>query len=189
MKQVIIILGPQGSGKGTQSALVADKLGLIHINMGEIFRQIAKEPSELGKQIQGIIMSGKYVNDDITMKTLIVELRKHEHAKGFVFDGNPRNLNQAKILISHLNRSGISNFTVFEIILSEEEIMKRLLLRKRIDDTPELIKARLKQHNDLFAPMAEYLKEQATRYYVIEGNDTIENISKTISGKLENGSD
>ena len=102
MKKAIIIIGPQGSGKGTQSQLLSKQLGLAHLDMGEIFRRFSHQPTPLGKKIKSQIESGKYVDDQTTLSVIKQFVREIPTKYGYVFDGIPRTRHQGEALLTRL---------------------------------------------------------------------------------------
>lgn len=122
----IIFIGKQGSGKGTYADVLSKKYSIPHISTGEMFREIAKENSELGKKVKEFIDAGNLVSDDVTINVLKERLKKDDCKNGFVLDGFPRNLVQAQALeeITDLN-------LVFHLKISDETAIKRLSARRQ----------------------------------------------------------
>lgn len=126
----LIILGPQGSGKGTQAELIAKKFGLEHIEMGRLLREIAKQGSPLGKEIHETInVQGKLVDDKIIEEVLHAKLGGLPSEKGIIFDGVPRREDQRKYLDEEMGKMGRRIDAVIDIDLPEEESIKRLSRR------------------------------------------------------------
>ena len=121
----IVIFGPQGSGKGTQADILAEKLNIPHITMGELLRSEVKQDSELGKEIAGKINQGNLVPDEVSLGLLKNRLNKSDCGEGFIIDGYPRNLNQAKLLqeITQLDKA-------LEIWISDKESISRISGRR-----------------------------------------------------------
>jgi adenylate kinase len=175
----LIILGPPGAGKGTQSILVAEKLGLKHLSTGEILRKAVTEGTELGLKAKEIMDSGNLVSDDV-MVGIIKEAISAEDAKaGFILDGFPRTLEQAKQLDKILDSLGYAGLKVLNITLDESELIRRMLGRGRKDDTVETIKNRLKVYNDQTAPVRDHYL-QKTAVFDIYGIGTISEINGRI---------
>lgn len=133
----ILLIGPQGSGKSTQGKLLAEYLQIPFISMGNIFRQIASEDSEEGRRIKSILDQGKLVDDQTTVGLIKKRLRESNCQNGFILDGYPRNLEQAKSI------EDLDFDKVIYLKLPEEAVMERLLKRGRADDTEDSIKTRL----------------------------------------------
>jgi len=125
----IIILGPQGSGKGTQAKFLAHKLGLEHIETGDALRKMKKESTELGKKVAQIIDQGKLVSSALIMKIIGGKIMTIFRDKGIIFDGVPRSLDQAKLLENILKENGRYITHVFFIQISEKETVNRLSKR------------------------------------------------------------
>lgn len=126
----ILFLGPPGAGKGTQSKLIAEKFGLCHIAPGDMFRQEVKAGTELGKLVEGIMARGELVPDDITLKVIEKRLFAEEARKGFVLDGFPRNLAQARALDALLEKSGEGLDLVINLVVPEDELLERARTRR-----------------------------------------------------------
>lgn len=186
----IIIFGPPGSGKGTQSAFLVEKYNLQHLSTGDMLRQEIADNTELGKSVKLIMESGKLVSDDVVIKMIGNRIaQKPANTQGFIFDGFPRTVQQAQALDNLLQTQNLKIAAVLLLQVSEEAIIERLLLRAkaqgRTDDTPEIIKARLKEYHDKTAPVAEYYTQQNKAHY-IGGNKSINVISKEIFDIIDN---
>ena len=130
----IIILGPQGSGKGSQAILLAENFNFVHIETGKIFRKMAKTNTPLGKKINNLInKKGKLVNDDVVIKVLIKSLSKVPRKKGLLFDGFPRNLNQAKELDKLFTTLDRELTHVIYMPIKKATTLKRLTRRRTCD--------------------------------------------------------
>jgi adenylate kinase len=126
----IIILGPQGSGKGTQAKLLAEKLGLVYLEMGEILRKMADSQNPLGKKIADFQKKGILVDDQIMTETLKIYLTSDNLLKGIILDGFPRNLNQISLLEARLSFFQAVVDKVIFLNISVEESMRRLTARR-----------------------------------------------------------
>ena len=122
----IILLGAPGAGKGTQAAIVAQKLNLVHIATGDLFRQVLEQGTELGLQAMAYMKEGKLVPDEITIRMLLERMSSPDCESGVVFDGFPRTLKQAEALDKALAEQGKAIDKVIYIKVSEEELLKRL---------------------------------------------------------------
>lgn len=170
----IIIMGPQGSGKTTQADLLSKKLNLPHISTGNIYRAVAKEDSEIGRKVKNYMDSGDLVDDETTFQ--IVDRHLGEIKSDFVIDGFPRTLIQAKRGIFPVGK-------VFYLQISDQQAIERLLLRKRLDDTPEVIAERLKIYHQDTEPILEYYRKQG-KLIEIDGSGTVEEVYNLILQKL-----
>lgn len=142
----VLFIGPQGSGKSTQASILATKLGFPKITVGDIYRTLAKENSDEGKRIKQILDKGELVDDATTARIVEERLSKRDCHIGFVVDGYPRTLEQARLFDPEFDK-------VFYLKLDPEIAIERLLKRGRADDTRELIKQRL----DLYYKQTEAL--------------------------------
>ncbi len=122
----IILLGPPGAGKGTQAAIVAKKLNLVHIATGDLFRQAAEQGTELGRKAQTYMTKGLLVPDEITIRMVLERISAPDCPHGVILDGFPRNLQQAEALDKALARQAKTTDKVVYIKVSEEELLKRL---------------------------------------------------------------
>jgi adenylate kinase len=157
----VIILGPPGVGKGTQSLLIAEKLGLVHLSTGEILRRAVGEKTPLGLKAKENMENGKLVSDEIMVSIIRDEISKDGmKEKGFILDGFPRTLHQAIELEKIFVELGYDNIKIINIVADEEEIVKRLATRGRQDDSPEIIKHRLEVYESQTAPVTNYFSKK-----------------------------
>lgn len=126
----IILFGPPGAGKGTQAVGIAKKYKLPHISTGDMFRETAASGSELGKKLQGFMSAGKLVPDDVVIEVVRERISKPDTKNGFLLDGFPRTVEQAKSLDKILADKNSRIDNVLYIFLSEEEIVRRLTARR-----------------------------------------------------------
>lgn len=185
----IILFGPPGAGKGTQSENLITKYGLTHLSTGDIFRFNMKNDTELGKLAKSYIDKGQLVPDEVTIKMLESEVSKVESPKGFIFDGFPRTEAQAEALDTFLEGKGLSITKMLALEVEEEELTKRLLLRGkdsgRSDDQDEnIIKNRIAEYNKKTAPLKEFYAKQS-KFVGVEGIGTIEEIFERLCSAIE----
>ena len=126
----ILIFGPNGSGKGTQGAIVQKKFGVPHIETGVIFRENIKKGTELGKKAKGYIDRGELVPDEITVPMILNRLKEEDCKKGWLLDGFPRNLAQAEAIWNALVKENINLEYVIEIILDRQTSKNRIMGRR-----------------------------------------------------------
>lgn len=133
----LILFGPPGAGKGTQSAKLIDKYRLVHISTGDLFRAHIQQETELGKKVNALIASGELVPDAVTIAMLEEEIGNHPEAKGFIFDGFPRTVAQAEALDKFLEGRGDKINTVIALDVDEEELRKRIAERHKVSNRPD----------------------------------------------------
>jgi len=126
----ILIFGPNGSGKGTQGAIVREKFGIPHIESGAIFRENISKGTELGKKAKEYIDRGELVPDNITIPMILNRLKQEDCRDGWLLDGFPRNPNQARELVNALEKEGMKIDVVIEIVLDRDTAKKRIMGRR-----------------------------------------------------------
>lgn len=168
----ILLIGPQGSGKSTQASLLAEFLNLPKISTGDIFRELAKEDSEEGKQIRQVMNEGRLIDDIETAKIVKQRLQKDDVKNGYILDGYPRNLVQKELFDPKVER-------VFYLEVPDGEVIKRLSARGREDDSQEAIKKRLDLYHEQTKPLLEYYQGQGV-LVEIDGIGSIEKIQDEI---------
>lgn len=152
-----IYLGAPGVGKGTIAAKIQEAKGNVHISTGEIFRNEMKNETPLGLEVKEIIAAGGYVTDELTNEIVKNRLSQDDvKENGFILDGYPRTLGQAKFL----KENGIIINAAVLLDASDELVIQRLLGRKRADDTPEVIATRIEIYNEKTKPLIDYYKSE-----------------------------
>ena len=184
----IVLFGPPGSGKGTQSAILKEKYGLVHISTGDVFRGLDPE-SELAKLAKSYSDKGNLVPDEITIEILESEVAKYPDAKGVIYDGFPRTSAQAAALDTFLSSKGTSVTCMLALDVEEDALRERLKGRAidsgRPDDAdPAVIQNRIDVYNNQTAPVADFYKAQG-KYIEINGIGSIEEISQRLIDALE----
>lgn len=187
----LVFYGPEGSGKGTQAALVAQKLKIPHLISGDLVRKYAKEDKGImGRVCQEALRKGHYVADSEMYVLWKQRLKEPDAANGWVLDGFPRNLTQAKFLERKIEKYGHKLDAVVFLDVSREESIKRLLKRGRkspdgsLHDSPEKIRERLKHYNRGKRAVLNYYQKRSI-LLKINGEKSIKNIHKNIISRLE----
>ena len=179
----IFMIGPQGSGKGTQGKTLAAKLGYFYWEMGGILREEAKKDTPFGQKVKALIDDGKLLEDDELFRVLQTELPEVIKHKRLLFDGVPRTVPQAVHLIHYLQQNGYTKFGAINIDVPRDESVKRLLERAhhefRVDDTPEKINFRLDLYDSSTRPVLKFM-EGLGDLHTINGVGTIEEITERI---------
>jgi adenylate kinase len=185
----LILFGPPGSGKGTQSEKIVEKFGLIHLSTGNLLRQEIADQTGLGLAAKSFMDKGQLVPDEVVIGMIDSCIEKHADAKGFLFDGFPRTAAQAEALdkLLSLKKTAINKVVALEV--DEEELTKRLVKRGetsgRSDDTnEEVIRKRFAVYRSETEPVAEHYKSQG-KFEAVKGIGTIDEIFETISSCIE----
>lgn len=185
----LILFGPPGSGKGTQSEKIVEKFGLIHLSTGNLLRQEIADKTPLGLEAKNFMDKGQLVPDEVVIGMIDSCLEKHADAKGFLFDGFPRTVAQAEALdkLLVLKKTSISKVIALEVI--EEELIKRLVKRGetsgRSDDTNEdVIRKRFAVYKNETEPVADHYK-QLGKFEAVRGVGTIDEIFDAVSTLIE----
>ena len=180
----LVMLGPPGSGKGTQAEVLAERLGVPAISTGEMLRRAVTSGSELGRRVESIMKSGVLV-DDATMADVVRErLGREDAGTGYLLDGYPRTLAQAGTLGRILDENDSSLNGVVMIDVPEDELVRRALLRQREDDTEEVIRRRLEVYREKTEPLIEYYQGLGL-LRPVDGNRSIAEVSEGIREALE----
>jgi adenylate kinase len=184
----ILLLGPQGSGKGTQAQRISASYGLPHIATGDMLRQAIASGTELGKRVQPIYDAGRLVPDDLMIELIRERLDADDVQDGFILDGFPRTMAQAEALDRMLREIGRSLTIVLQLEVPEDVCVERLLKRaaqeNRTDDTPEAIRERLDLYRRETEPLVEYYRAQGN-LVPIHGDRPVDEVFKEIQEALE----
>ena len=156
----VVLLGPPGAGKGTQAQKLSEKLGIPQISTGELFRSNIENGTKLGLEAKRYLDAGDLVPSELTNQLVDDRLNDSDAANGFILDGYPRSIEQAKALHDMLGRRGTDIDAVLEFRVSEEELLERLKGRGRADDTDDVILNRMKIYRAETAPLLDYYSDQ-----------------------------
>ena len=184
----IIIFGPPGAGKGTQSKFIEKKYNLLQLSTGELLRNEITNKTQLGLEISSIIKSGDLVSDEIVSKLIEKYISDQKNKQRLIFDGYPRNIDQAKNLDKLLKKYNQQIDIVLKLSVSLETIKRRISERKsleqRTDDSDEIAIKRFKTYELSSEPVLDYYK-QSNLLKVINGENTISEINVEISGLID----
>ncbi|OGG04065.1 hypothetical protein A2W14_00590 [Candidatus Gottesmanbacteria bacterium RBG_16_37_8] len=188
----LIIYGPEGSGKGTQGKLLAEKLNLEVYTSGDLVREKAKQEStQEGKICRQALLTGQYVPDNVMFKLWQEKLESKDALKGFILDGFPRNIHQAEFLFSVISKVNYDVDKFIYIKLSDEESLKRLLKRNRqvfegsgvSHDTEERVKKRLQVYHQMEVDLVDFFRKKGL-LVEIGGEQSVDNVFEEIKAKL-----
>jgi len=186
----IVLLGPPGSGKGTQAALLVKLLGVPHISTGALLRDAAYRGTELGLKAKALSDKGELVPDSDMAGILEERLSQQDVVNGFILDGYPRNLTQAETLTAVLDRLKLPVEEAILIDIDAEQIIQRIAKRAqkegRTDDTEETVRNRLRVYTEQTEPVADYYKERGLLTRVL-GDGTVDEIFQRIRSILSLG--
>ena len=185
--EVLIFLGPPGSGKGTQAEILTGKLNFTHLSIGDLLRENIANNTKLGKLASNYVKSGELVPDELIvnlMDSYITELKNENHVFGIILDGFPRTINQAKALENKTKQLNVNIKAVLNLDITDQEILNRLAGRGREDDEPELVKNRLKVYRNQTEPLLEFYSERSL-LETINGDQLETDVSKAIINVLK----
>ncbi len=183
----IVLLGAPGSGKGTQAVLLVEQLGLPHISTGDLLRSAAQAGTELGRKAKSVIDRGELVSDEIMLGLITERLSQDDAKGGFILDGYPRNITQAKALDVILDQQGQTLVEVLHIDVDDEKVVQRIAGRAaqegRSDDAEEVVRNRLRIYAELTAPVVDYYAAKGVLSRVL-GDGTVEEVFQNILSVL-----
>jgi adenylate kinase len=183
----LLVLGPQGAGKGTQAKRIASDYGIPHVSTGEMFRAAQADGTEFGKRVGEIMEAGRLVPDELTVAMIKERLSQPDAQGGFVLDGFPRNLEQAEaldVLLGEIGR-GLDAILFLDLpdVVGIERALKRAQVEGRADDTPEVIAKRLEIYHSETEPIVEYYRVTG-KLVPIHADRSIEDVWSEISDSL-----
>jgi adenylate kinase len=187
----LILLGPPGCGKGTQARILQDRFGAVQLSTGDMLRAAAKAGTELGKQAEALMNAGKLVPDDLIVSMIAERIDEADCAKGFILDGFPRTVAQAKALDVMLKEKGLALDHVIELEVDEAMLFSRIEGRAaesgaavRADDNPETLKKRLAVYRKQTAPILPYYRKTG-RLQTVDGMQSIDQVADQLAAILD----
>jgi len=184
----LVLFGPPGAGKGTQSAKLIEKYNLVHISTGDMFRGHIANDTELGKRVKQILADGLLVPDSITIEMLEEEVKNNPQAEGFIFDGFPRTVPQAEALDAFLVKNGQSINGVVQLDVTEDEIKTRIAERQKVsgraDDDAEKLLKRIDEYFSKTIHVLPYYEAQG-KVTKVDGIGAIEEIFQNICSAID----
>ena len=183
----VILLGPPGCGKGTQSKRLIDLLRIPHLSTGDMLRQAKSQKSPLGLRIAECIDQGRLVSDELIMEIVADRIAQPDCARGCLFDGVPRTLAQAAALDEMLAQRGAAIEHVFELVVDHEELLRRMLERAKVegraDDNEETIRRRMEVYATETRPLVDYYA-QRSKLRGIEGTGSPDEVFRRIAAHV-----
>jgi adenylate kinase len=186
----LLLLGPQGSGKGTQAKLISKTYGIPQIATGDMIREIKELDTELGRRVRQIYDRGDLVDDATIVDLIESRLDRGDTIPGFILDGFPRNTAQAEALDALLSRLGRSLDVVFELQVGDREVLLERLAKRaadegRTDDTPEAIRKRLEIYERETAPLVDYYRSTRGNVVGIHADRPVDDVFAEIRAALD----
>ena len=185
----LILLGPPGAGKGTQSSRLMEKFGIPQLSTGDMLRAAVKAQTPIGKQAQVIMSEGKLVSDEIVIGLIGDRIQEPDARNGFILDGFPRTVAQAEALTNLLKRMGMDLDAVIELRVDEKALLTRMEARVeqtraaggqvRDDDNAEAFRARLTTYREQTAPVSDYYRGVGD-LHTVDGMASIDDVSRSI---------
>jgi adenylate kinase len=184
----IVLFGPPGAGKGTQSEKLIEKFQLIHLSTGDLLRSEIAQQTELGMQAKLLMDKGELVPDAVVIGMIRSKLEQNQEANGFIFDGFPRTAAQAEALDNLLSEKNTSINCMLALEVDNEELTKRLLLRgkdsgRADDQNEEIIRNRIKEYNNKTAPLKDFYSVQ-NKFHAVNGIGSIDEIFNALCTQI-----
>lgn len=178
----LVLLGPPGAGKGTQAAILSEKLGVPHISTGDLFRANIGEGTPLGLEAKSYMDAGNLVPDDVTVRMVESRLAEDDAKAGFLLDGFPRTVPQADELERILKGLGLKLDGVVQFDVSEDVVVERMLARGRADDTEDVIRNRMQVYARETAPLLDHYSDMIIK---IKAEGSVEEINAATMAELD----
>jgi adenylate kinase len=187
----IVLFGPPGAGKGTQSEKLIDKYQLVHLSTGDILRGEIAAGTVLGLEAKKLMDAGALVPDEVVIGMIASKLDHNKSAKGFIFDGFPRTAAQAESLDKMLKDKNTSITKMLALEVNNDELTKRLLIRgknsgRADDQNEEIIRNRINEYNNKTAPLKNYYSDQG-KFQSIQGIGTVDEIFESLCKNIDAG--
>ena len=184
------MLGPQGSGKGTQAQRIKATYGIPHIATGDMIREMKELPTELGRELKAVYDRGDLVSDELMIRLIRDRLSRGDTVGGFVLDGFPRTMPQAEALDDLLRELGRDLDVVFDFQVPDRDVLQQRLLGRRAeqarsDDTPEAIRRRLELYDRETAPLFDYYRSHQANVVGVHADRTVGEVFREIEQSLE----
>jgi adenylate kinase len=184
----VLLIGPPGSGKGTQGERLAERLGIEHLAAGDLLRAEVEAETPAGRQVADLMQRGELVPDDIVLTLLLPRVLAAVHKSGYLLDGFPRSVEQAEAARNVAARAAISPNLVIYLDVPREELIRRILARAevegRADDNAETVQNRLRVFDDATSPLVDYYRGRGL-LHVIDANKDADDVTEDILRALE----
>jgi adenylate kinase len=186
----ILVLGPQGCGKGTQAKRIGATYGIPHISTGDMLREMKELPTDLGRELKEVMDRGDLVNDELMVRLIRDRLSRGDTVAGFVLDGFPRTMPQAEALDELLDEIGRTLDVVFDFQVPDYDVLIRRMLKRaeeegRSDDTPEAMKRRLELYDTETAPLIDYYRARRANVAGIHADRSVDEVFAEIEHSLQ----
>lgn len=186
----ILVLGPQGSGKGTQAKRIKAMYGIPHIATGDMLREMRELDTPVARELRAVLDRGDLVDDELMIELIRDRLSRGDTVGGFVLDGFPRTMTQAEALDELLRELGRELDIVFDLQVPKREMLLERLLRRaaeegRTDDTPEVIGRRLELYESETAPLVDYYRTHQANVVGIHADRSVDEVFHEVERSLE----
>lgn len=184
-----LIFGPPGSGKGTQSLMLAEKFNLTHLSTGDMLRAEIAAGTEIGKKMSSIMSKGELVPDEVVIEMIANKIDSTQDCAGFLFDGFPRTVAQTEALENMLNERGMKIDSMLVLDVDHDELVRRLIGRAELsgrpdDKDPAVIENRIEVYKEKTEPIVEYCRQRGI-YQPVKGMGTIDDIFIRLSENMK----
>jgi len=185
----ILVLGPQGCGKGTQAKRISATYGIPHIASGDMLREMKELPTDLGRELKEVMDRGDLVNDELMIRLIGDRLSRGDTLSGFILDGFPRTMPQAEALDALLRDLGRNLDVVFDLQVPDHEVLIERMVRRaaeegRSDDTPDAMKRRLELYDRETAPLIDYYRTRQANVVGLHADRSIDEVFQEIQHSL-----